>query len=116
VHGILRLFPTPRADPASLQRLAVYPWRDETIVGTGSEDRENAGGNFSIVVLAAAGERLTRTVPLTFPRWGWEPDGRHSRAYAAAATPELIERYEAFDPAVGLGVHWTWMVFERTSA
>jgi hypothetical protein len=43
VHRILRLYPAPCADPASLQRLAVYPRWDGTIVGTGWQGEENAG-------------------------------------------------------------------------
>jgi len=41
VREVLRLPLPPRADPASLQRLAVYPRRDGGIVGTGLEGGEN---------------------------------------------------------------------------
>jgi len=41
VREVPRLPLPPRADPASLQRLAVYPWRDGEIVGTGLEGGEN---------------------------------------------------------------------------
>ncbi len=44
-RGALRPFPTARADPASPQRLAVYPRRDGWIVGTDPGGGENRGGN-----------------------------------------------------------------------